>query len=129
MTEYVLESGDWPLLDATELRNVWRHFDPTDTRVCVVEDQGEIVAHWVAVRKWHVEAIYTKTPHLFRRIWRLMGSVLMDLGVQEVWTGAADGDNLVRTMLERSGAVPLPMDHFVVRVQAPQRETPCLSSH
>lgn len=122
-----LPRDEWGRLDATMLAPVWRYLEPTD-RVCILEEGGRIVGHWVVAQRWHVEGFWLARPNLFRRLWRLVGVTLIRCGARQVWTGAADGDTVVHELLARLGASRLPMDHFVVNVQMPESQS-CQSLH
>ena len=122
MTARVLPVAEWPRLDATALAPIWRtlDIDPRITRVLVIEEDGAIVGHWVATRIWHLEGVHVARPALFRRLWRLAGETLEALGVRTVWTAAGKDDTIVREMLARVGATPIPIDHFVIQVSTPE---------
>jgi hypothetical protein len=125
----VLDPSEWPRLKGTEAEQLWPHLDPAKAQVMVVEKDGLIVASWVTMLVMHVECLWIAESErgrasAFRRLLRGLRRLAQESGFTTIAT-AADSE-LVRRMLENFGAVKIPADNYVFRVDALPQEPSCL---
>jgi len=120
MTRRMLTAGEFGQLIGTpfadELPQLAAIADPAATRVLVVEDGGEIVAHWGVFRMPHLEGAWVRPDHrargaAFRHLLGGMRALLLSQGTPTVYTGADTPD--VADMLTRLGAAPLAMIPYI----------------
>lgn len=126
MTSRELPIAEWPKLDGTELGSVWRVFDPDQTRVIVVEDDGQIVGCWSLFNVVHCEGIWIAPDHrkqgaVARRLLRMLTMTARSMGARAVVTSALTEN--VADLAKRIGANPLPGEHFVMPIR--QERTLC----
>ena len=123
MTHRILPASEYARLETTYLGPL-RHAIPADARVVVVEnDDGRIVASWLAFKQVHLEGCslaedYRRNPAVVRHLFQGMQDALGELGAARVYTAAVDDQ--VRRMLRKMGASQLDGDHYVM-------EATCLS--
>lgn len=113
MNTRLLPPDEWPRLVGTELETVYPRMTPGLDAVMVVEDEGEIIACWASILMRHLEGVWIAPAHrgkssAARRLLVGMGKYVGGGGVM---TGA--GSEEVRAMLERLGAVKVPVDQYV----------------
>jgi hypothetical protein len=113
----LLPVDEWPRLTGTELEQVWPHLNDDHARIVVVEQDGQIIGCWSAIRYWHVEGAWVHPAHRKRgRVVQyaiaLMFSTLRALGAGAVLTGSLteDTDALIRHL----GGNELPGRSFVI---------------
>jgi len=127
VTARILPRTEYARLADTYL-SALRDVIPDEARVVVVEDDdGRIVASWMAFRVVHLEGCSVAedqrgNPAVLRRLLGMMHRALGELGAVRVMT-AADSDH-VASLLFKLGAVPLPVEHFVLEVTALDRWAP-----
>lgn len=122
MTLRELPLDEWPRLSACQFGDLWQGLKPEDTTVLVIEQDGEIVAHWCLLRIYHVEGLWIRHDYrqrlsVARRLWLGMRALAAGMGARAVMTGA-DTDE-IRAMLTRVGATKLPFDSYVLPIQEP----------
>ena len=93
---------------------------PGTCRVCVVEDDGEIVAHWLLFPVLHAECVWIapqkRRGMIARRLLRIMRLAAKDLGFDRVWSGTTDSD-VTKLMAHRAlNATVVPGLPFVMPV-------------
>lgn len=118
LTTRILDPSEWPKLSGTEAGAVWPHLDQSIARVLVVERDAQIVACWVLMPVYHLEALWIaederKRSSVARRLWVGMCQLIQGLKIPKVVTSACSDD--VMAMLERLDAEPLQGKHFVLR--------------
>lgn len=120
MRTRILPPDEWPRLKGTEAEKVWPRFDPSNTRVLVVEDEaGEIVATWALLRVVHAECIWVAPKHrgafkVARRLLRGLREIAAEWGAKRVLTGSVSPE--VTALIEKVGGKPMPCDLFVLPV-------------
>lgn len=117
LTRRLLPPEEWPRLCGTELEHVWPLLNDEDARVMVVEDDGQIVACWSAIRYWHLEGVWVHPSRrgrmsVARHLMGLMRQTMRALGVRAAMTGAMS-DDVVR-LIAHLGGTELPGRHFAV---------------
>jgi hypothetical protein len=123
MTHRILPRADYARLDGTYLAPLRRAI-PEQARVVIVEDeQGQIIASWLAFAQVHLEGVniaddYRHSAQVVRHLLRGMREAVDELGASRV-TSASDTE-MVTDLLLHMGAEPLPGQHFVM-------EASCLS--
>jgi ribosomal protein S18 acetylase RimI-like enzyme len=118
MIARVLAKDEWARLAETELPALLDKVRPEDADVLVVEDVGRIVGCVAAVRVTHLEGLwiapeYRGNAGLGRRL--LRGSRGLVGRSKWVWAGAAS--ECMRSLLSRLGAVRLPLESYVLKVE------------
>jgi hypothetical protein len=108
--------------------------DPENSRVLVVEDEGQIVGTWVGMRVVHMECLWVKPSHrgLFgvtKRLLKGMRDIAASWGTNKVITGSASEH--VTDLIRRFGGVPMPCESFIlpaeiVRTKERVMEQSCL---
>ncbi len=119
MITRILPPAEWHRLVGTEAESIVPGLDPVDTRVLVVEADGEIVGTWVLLRMVHAECVWIAPAHRKRasvavRLLTGMGDLARAWGVRSVWTGALTPD--VMALIDRIGGVPIPGQHYAIPV-------------
>jgi len=110
MTARVLPIEEWDRLDES-LDPILMNLSPSTARVCVVEDQGEIVARWLLFPVLHAECIWIaphkrKTGRVAAHLLKLMRQSARALGFDRVWTNS-DREDVTR-LVEKLGAQIVP---------------------
>ncbi len=118
MRTRVLPESEWSRLPQ-EWSPTVPHLQPTETQIVVVEDGEQIVACWGVLRLVHLEGLwidpaYRTKPGVAVRLYRGAMRAVRSMAKGWVLTGASDDD--VRGLLDRAGAVRLPMDVYVMPV-------------
>lgn len=117
MTSRILPVEEWPRLKGTEAEAVWPHCDPINTRVLVVEDEGRIVAEWMAIRMVHAECVwidptFRHSPRVIRRLLQGMYTVGREWGVKTLITAACT--DLVRGLIQKLHGQRLPGESYAL---------------
>lgn len=125
MTTRSLPREEWDRLAGAEISAVLPHVHATDVEVIVVEDDGRIVASWAVMRVVHLEGLWID-PEYRGRVGVARRLLVATLEAARRWTsgwamtGAASDD--VRAMLAKVGALPVPMEIYVMPIGA---QEPC----
>ncbi len=120
MTTRILERDEWPRLAGTEAETVWPHFSD-QTRVVVVEHEGQIIGCHALVAVLHAECLWIHPEHrkktsAARRLWSAVKTEAREtFGARWLMTGAVSDD--VRGLLAHVGAVKVEMDHYMVPLE------------
>lgn len=125
MTARVLPFDEWERLDE-ELDPILMNIQPGTSRVCVVEEDGRIVARWILMPMLHAECIWIaperrKTPRVGLHLLDLMKRTARSLGFARVVTASISEDVTKLLCHPRIGAQVMPGLSFVLPVE----ETPC----
>lgn len=116
MTTRLLPPSEWPRLAGTEVDPVWPRLPPGQSRVLVIEDEGEIVGTLVLVTFVHAECLwihpdYRRGVTVLRRLLDGLWAAAQDLGVTRLWSGSvSDGTS---DLLRRLGGTEIPGRSFV----------------
>jgi hypothetical protein len=115
----MLPPEEWSRLKGTEAEPAIPHLDPANTRVVVVEDDGQIVGCWVLVRVVHAEAVWIAPTHrtkfgVVRRLIAGMKTLARGWGAKGVVTAAVSDD--VRRLIAKMGGAQLPGEAYVLPV-------------
>jgi hypothetical protein len=118
MTRRILPRAQWHRLAGSELEPVWPYL-PANADVIVVEEADVIVGCWAVYTLTHVEGVWIHPDHrgkssVARHLLTGMRLVARALGARAVNTAAVSPD--VASMLRKLGAVPLPGEHFALKV-------------
>ena len=122
MTARILPSSEWHRLVGTELESIVGVMIPEQTTVIVVEDSnGMIVGTWALIRFLHAEGFWVHPDHrghggVLRRLIARTRLEAQHQGETVVWTGAITPE--VEDMLVHVGAIPLPVSHYILPVNA-----------
>jgi hypothetical protein len=122
----MLPPEEWSRLAGTEAESVWHLFDPTNTRVVVIEDGDAIVGCWVLLRVIHAECLWIAPSHrckvgVIKRLLRGMKTLASGWGATQVVTAAMSDD--VRTLIGKFGGTRVPGEAYVLPVgEACQRQ-------
>ena len=113
----ILPPEEWPRLAGTEADTVWHRLDPVNTRVVVVERDGQIVGTWLALRAVHVECLWIDHAHrhvsgISRRLLMAMRRVVQDWGASAVLTHALT--NEVRGLIQHAGGTEVPGREYII---------------
>lgn len=125
MNTRTLPPAEWSRLTGDGWRAMLPHVRPDDVEIVVVEDDGRIVASWAVMRVVHLEGLWID-PDYRGRVGVARRLFVATLAAARRWTsgwamtGAASDD--VRAMLTKVGALPVPMDSYVMPIGA---EEPC----
>ncbi len=119
MTSRILPRDEWTRLSDSDLAGPLSCINPDHVDVIVVEDGGEIVAHWLLCSMLHVEGLWVapdarKHGVAARRLLSGMRKAVAARGAASVLTGAASDD--IKALLAHAGAMPLP-DQFVLPME------------
>lgn len=119
MIARVLPFEEWERLPES-LDAILAEMRPGTSRVCVVEENGEIVGRWLLVPTMNAHCLEIaprkrKTARVGLHLLNLMKDTVRSLGFDQVVT-ASDSDDVTR-LLAHAGAVPLPALHFVMSVK------------
>lgn len=121
MRTRILEPDEWPRLAGTEAQELWRHLDPENARIIVVENtDGTIIATHTLMRVWHAECLWIhpawkQRSNVLRKLWRFVQDTAISLGARTVVTTACD--DRVRRLLTYLGAIQLDGTHHVIRLK------------
>ncbi len=118
MTKRVLKRREYSRLKGTELEEVYAGLSK-DSKVIVVEDEGEIVGTWALIPYYHVECFWISEKHrklggVAKGLFQFMFGLLRSMGVKSVWTASVD--EKVDKFIIRLGAVKLPGNHFALPI-------------
>lgn len=107
MTTRILPVAEWDRLRASLDLDTWRQVDPTTIQIVVVEDHGEVIAHWATMACRHVEGFWVHPDHrrrggALRRLFVGMREILNSLNATTVLT-QAETDEL-KGLLDKAGA-------------------------
>lgn len=122
MISRILPPEEWPRLNGTEAEKAWPLFNPENTRVYVVEDEGQIVACWTMLRMVHAECLWIAPSHrgsfgVFKRLIGGMRESAKIWGAASVITGSVT--EAVTRIIARLGGEPLPGLMFALPAVAP----------
>jgi hypothetical protein len=122
----ILPPEEWERLAGTEAETVWPVLDPENARVLVVEEDGEIVATWTAMRVVHMECIWVKPSHrglvsVARRLFMGLREIASAWGARRVWTASLSPE--VTGLIERFGGEPIPGAHFLLPLGIKTKES------
>lgn len=122
MNSRILPPEEWPRLKGTEAEAVWPQLVPENTRVLVVEEDGEIVGAWVLLRVVHAECLWAAPSHrgslgVATRLLRGMWEIASKWGASRVVTGSTSPE--VTGLIKRVGGEPMPCESFVLPVANP----------
>ena len=111
MTVRELPVAEWSRLAGTELERVAPLFTPHETRILVIEQDGQIVGTIAAWLAWHVDGLwihptYRRRGDVFRRLRSALQGWMQREHVHAVIAGSNSAD--MRAYLLRLHAVPLP---------------------
>lgn len=117
MTDRLLPVTEWHRLKGTSLEPALPHLKPERTSIAVVEDDGKIVACWMAVSVMHAEGVwidpaYRSRISVARKLWRRMKAIVNGQGLDRVLTGADSPQ--IRALLDRQRATPLAYQEYVL---------------
>lgn len=135
ITHRVLPPEEWPRLAGTEAEGLWPQLDSENARVLVVEEDGEIVATWTAMRVVHMECLWVKPSHrglagVVRRLFGGLRQIAHEWDLRGVVTSSLSPT--VTDLIRRFGGSPLPGEMFVLPVEMARtrkrvEEEACLS--
>ena len=119
MITRILPPSEWHRLVGTEAESIVPGLQPDDTRVLVVEQNGQIVGTWTLLRFVHVECIWIDPQHRRKagvavRLLRGMVDLARAWGARSVLTASVTPE--VTTMIQRLGGLPIPGEHFAIPV-------------
>jgi hypothetical protein len=119
MISRILPVEEWPRLAGTEAASIVPGLDPLQTRVLVVEQDGQIIGSWVVLRMVHVECVWIDPSHrrkasVAARLLHGMRDIARGWNTKAVITGSVSPD--VTAMIQRLGGLPLPGEHFAIPV-------------
>ena len=123
MTTRVLPPEEWEKLAGTELDAARPFLNPAETLVLVVEEDGQIVGSWAAMRHVHLEGVWVHPDHRGRgavaaHLLKAMGAaVAATFGVSVAWT-AAENEDVAHLITGHLNGTELPGRHFVVPIGA-----------
>lgn len=115
-----LPPEEWPRLKGTEAETLWPVLSPESARVIVVEEDGEIVATWTAMRVVHMECIWVKPSHrgrlgVVRGLLAGLRHVAAEWDLRGVVTSSLNA--MVSDLIRRFGGSPLPGEMYVMPVE------------
>ena len=101
MTSRVLPFTEWHRLPES-LDPILMELSPVQSRICVVEDKGEIVAHWLLFPVIHAECVWIapakrKTGRTAKKLIDLMRETARGLGVERVM-GATISEDVTKLL-------------------------------
>jgi hypothetical protein len=119
MLTRVLKRREYWRLIGTELEKVYKSL-PKESKVLVVEQDGDIIGTWALIPYYHVECFGIKEGHrkkagVVRGLFRKMFKLAKSLEIESVITGSTS-DEMTR-YLNRLHAVELPGKHFALGIQ------------
>ena len=119
ITSRVLPFEEWAKLPES-LDPMLMGMRPGTCRVCVVERDGEIVAHWLLFPVLHAECVWIAPQErrgmVARRLLRIMRSAARSLGFDRVWSGTTEA-SVTRLMTHKAlNAAVVPGLPFVMPV-------------
>lgn len=112
MTARVLPVEEWHRMDES-LDPILAGLSPIKSRVCVVEEDGEIVARVLLFPVLHAECLWVapskrKKGSALRRLWELTKRQAVACGFDRVW-GASDSEHMTRLLAHpKLGGIPIP---------------------
>ena len=109
-----LPMEEWHRLDES-LDPLVMQLAPSTSRICVIEEDGEIVARWVLYPILHAEAVWIapekrKKGRIPARLLSLMRDAARSLGFDRVMT-SSDSEEVTK-LLARLQAQPVPVLNF-----------------
>lgn len=125
----LLPPAEWPRLAGTEAEALWPLLDPAKAQIIVIEQDGVIVGCWTLMQVLHAECLWVapsarKRGVVFRHLLSFLRRTASAAGFTTVATAASSDE--VRRLLDRFGAVRVPGDPYVFRVdQLPKEQEPC----
>lgn len=125
MTSRELPPGEWSKLNGTEAESIWPNFDPANTRVLVVEQDGEIIGTWTLLRVCHAECIWIHPDHRLKggvgsRLLKGIRKLAKDWGARRIVTGSVTEQ--VTKLIAKVGGFPMPCPLFVLPVDPPMTD-------
>lgn len=120
MKTRILPPEEWYRLKGTEAETLWPTLNPDNARVLVVEENGQIVATWTAMRVVHMECIWIRPSHrglvsIARRLFMGLREIASAWGANYVWTGSLSAE--VTDFIGRFGGKELPGKHYVMPLE------------
>lgn len=120
MKQRILPPEEWHRLEGTEAGDVWQTFDPEQTRVIVVEEDGKIIGTWTVMRTVHVECLWAAPEYrgsfgLARRLLAGMREIASGWGARNVFTGSMSPH--VTDLIRRFGGIPAPCEYFILPLE------------
>lgn len=116
MTRRVLPRAEYDRLAAIDSSVNWAAL-PSRAQVLVVERDDQILGHWLYLPTAHAEVPWKATDAgsgVTRQLLAGMRELIYEDGAASVWVSAVDDDT--RALLHHLGAVPVPGDHYLVRL-------------
>lgn len=118
MRARVLPFEEWHRLDES-LYPILMTITPEESRICVVEDGDEIVAHWFLVPVVHADGAWIhprkrKDGKTIKKLIQIMQVATADMGVDRVWSNPDNEESL--NALLRLGAIASPTMSVVLKV-------------
>lgn len=117
MKARVLDASEWGLLEDKPLGPLMPNLRPMDTRIVVVEDDGEIVAHLGVLKVTHLEGLWI-APKYRGNV--AVGRGLLEGAMRQVrpwstdWVMALAADDVMSGLVTRLGGVRLPVESYVM---------------
>lgn len=120
MTSRILPPAEWSKLHETQLPTILPHVEPDDAQIVVVEDGDRIVGSWAVLRITHLEGLWIHPEYrgrvsVARRL--LISTLKVARQWAPKWVMTGSDQEPVRRMLERFGALKVPMDTYVMPVE------------
>lgn len=120
MRSRILPPEEWHRLNGTEAEELWPTLVPESARVVVVEDQGVIVACWVAMNVVHMECLWVRPSHrglagVALRLFRGLREIAAEWAVGSIVTSSLSPK--VTDLIRRFGGTPLPGEMFILPVE------------
>lgn len=121
MTSRLLPPAEWPRLEGTILASVYPAMNPGSDRIIVVEDdEGTIIGCAALLLIWHLAGPWIapasrQRVSVYRRLYRAAHALFRVLYIREIYVMAATPTASAQCQ-RLDAAIPLPCDHFVVRV-------------
>lgn len=121
MTARVLNYEEWDRLPE-EIDPILMNIQPGTSKVCVIEEHGEIVARWILMPVLLAECVWIaperrKTPRVALRLLDLMKRTARSLGYAHVRTASISEDVTKLHCHPRLGAKVVPGLPFVIPVE------------
>lgn len=119
MRSRILPPEEWHRLKGTEAEKAWPHFNPDNTQILVVEDEGEVIACWAFLRVVHAECIWVRPSHrglagVALRLFKGLREIATRWGATRVITGSVSPE--ITDLIDRFGGYPMPCESFVLPV-------------
>lgn len=117
MKARVLGASEWGRIEDRGLLALLPHMSREDVRVVVVEDGGEVVGSVGLLRMLHFEGLWISPKHRTAGVARALLRGAAD-ALDGEWAIAAAADERMRSLLPRLGGVKMPLDSYVLRLEA-----------